>query len=80
MGKNKDLIQILLFVLLGMFIPFLGSLIFSFGLDISNINDFAKIGKTFGYFLLFFALELIVVYLYFKINYVIANKKIERQK
>ena len=79
MGKNRDLIQILLLVLIGMFIPFLGSLILSFELDISDINDLVKIGKTFGYFLLFFALELIIVYLYFKINNVIANKKIEKQ-
>jgi hypothetical protein len=80
MGKNRDLIQILLLVLIGMFIPFLGSLILSFELDISDINKLVKIGKTFGYFLLFFALELIIVYLYFKINNVIANKKIEKQK
>ena len=80
MGKNRDLIQILLLVLIGMFNPFLGSLILSFELDISDINDLVKIGKTFGYFLLFFALELIIVYLYFKINNVIANKKIKKQK
>ncbi len=80
MGKNKDLIQILIIVLIGMFIPFLGSIIISFGLDISNVNDLINIGQTFGYFLLIFALELGVVYLYFTISNWAASKKIGKYK
>ncbi|RLF41265.1 MAG: hypothetical protein DRN12_03550, partial [Thermoplasmata archaeon] len=33
MSKNRDLIQILLIITLGMFIPFLGSIIISFKLN-----------------------------------------------
>lgn len=80
MGKNKDLIQILIIVLIGMFIPFLGSIILSFGLDIFNVNDLLNIGQTFGYFLLIFALELGAVYLYFTISNWVASKRIGKYK
>jgi hypothetical protein len=80
MGKNRDLIKILIMVLIGMFIPFLGSIIISFGLDISNVDDLINIGKTFGYFLLIFAIELTIVYLYFSISNWAATKKIGKYK
>jgi len=80
MGKNRDLIQILLLVIIGMFIPFLGSIIITFNLDISNFDNWLKIGSTFGYFLLIFGIELIVVFLYYKITNKTASKKLEKYK
>jgi len=80
MGKNRDLISILILVIIGMFIPFFGSLIINFGLDISNFDNWLKIGSTFGYFLLIFAIELVVVILYFKITNKTASKKLEKYK
>lgn len=78
MGKNRDLIQIIIIVLIGMFIPFLGSILINFGLNISDFEDIIKIGRTFGYFLLIFAIELAIVYLYFTIINWNANKKINK--
>ena len=80
MGKNRDLISILALVIIAMFIPFLGSIIITFNLDISNFDNWLKIGSTFGYFLLIFAIELIVVMLYFKITNKTASKKLEKYK
>jgi hypothetical protein len=80
MGKNRDLIQIIILVLIGMFIPFLGSILINFGLNISDFEDLIKIGRTFGYFLLIFAIELAIVYLYFTIINWNANKKINKYK
>ena len=80
MGKNRDLISILILVIIGMFIPFFGSLIINFGLDISNFDNWLKICSTFGYFLLIFAIELVVVILYFKITNKTASKKLEKYK
>jgi len=80
MGKNRDLVQILILVVIGMFIPFLGSIIVSFELDITNIDNWLNIGKTFGYFLIIFALELGVVFFYYTVTDKIANKKIQNQK
>ena len=74
MGKNRDFIQILTLVLIGMFIPFLGSILINYGYNLM------KIVSTFGYFLLIFALELGFVYLYFTISNKIALKKIEKYK
>jgi hypothetical protein len=75
MGKNRDLIQVLGLVLIGMFIPFFGSISLSYGL-----NDIAKIAYTFGYFLVFFGLELGVVFLYFSVSGRIAKKQIKKLK
>ena len=72
MGKNRDLVLILSLVIVGMFIPFLGSMIINYGLNL------VKIGSTFGYFLLIFAIELGVVYLYFTISNRAANKNIKK--
>ena len=80
MNKHMDLIQILSLVIIGMFIPFIISIIIVFGLDITDTGDLFKISKTFGWFLLIFGLELGVVYLYFKITAKIANKKIKEYK
>ena len=74
MGKTRDMIQILIIVIIGMFIPFLGSIIITFGLDISNMDNLLKIGSTFAWFLLIFAIELFVVYLYYRITNKIASK------
>ena len=80
MGKNRDLIQILALVIIGMFIPFLGSITITYGLDLTNVNNLLKIGSTFGYFLLIFAIELVIVFLYFTITNKIAGKKIGKHK
>ena len=79
MGKNRDLIQILALVIIGMFIPFLGSILISFGLDITKSDDLMKIGSTFGLFLLIFAIQLLIVFLYFIFTNKIANKKLQNK-
>ena len=72
MGKNRDLIQILILVIIGMFIPFLGSIFINYGYNLM------KIASTFGYFLIIFAIELVIVYLYFSISNKFATKKIKK--
>lgn len=74
MGKNRDLIQILLLVLIGMFIPFLGSITIIYGLNIT------RVATTFAYFLLIFGVELAIVYFYFTISNKIASKNMEKYK
>jgi hypothetical protein len=64
MGKTFDIAQILIIVIIGMFIPFLGSILITFELDFTNIYDLLKIGKTFVWFLVIFAIELITVFFY----------------
>ena len=49
--------MILAIVIIGMFIPFLGSIVITFGLDFTNVDNLMKIGSTFGWFLLIFAIE-----------------------
>jgi hypothetical protein len=80
MGKTRDLAKILSIVILGMFIPFLCSIILTFNLDIKSTTDLLKIAISFGYFLIFFGLELFVVYLYFQISNKIARKKFQKYK
>jgi len=80
MSKSRDLIQILLIIVIGMFIPFLISIIIAFGLDISNLNHLFKIGSTFVWFLIIFGIELFIVFLYFHITYKIASKKLDEYK
>lgn len=80
MGKYRDLIQILALVVIGMFIPFLGSIIITFNLDLFNMTDILKIGSTFGYFLLIFGLELGAVYLYFALTNKYALKHMDKYK
>lgn len=79
MGKNTDLIQILLIVIIGMFIPFLGSLIIMFDVSLVTADGLLTIASTFGYFLLIFGLELGVVYVYFYSTNAIAQKKIDKE-
>lgn len=80
MGKNKDLFQILALVIIGMFIPFLGSIALTYGLDFNNLDSWLKIGATFGYFLLIFAVELGIVFLYFSLSNRFACKKMDKHK
>ncbi|MFO7676902.1 MAG: hypothetical protein R6V50_00750 [Thermoplasmatota archaeon] len=72
MGKNKDLVQIMLLVILGMFIPFFGSFM------ITHDWNFSKIVTTFGLFLLFFAIELALVFIYFSISNRLVKVKIKK--
>ena len=80
MSKNKDLIQILIIVIAGMFIPFFLSVIINFGIDMSNINDLTKIVLTFSLFLIIFGIELIFVYIYFYLTNLYATKKMKNKK
>lgn len=80
MGKNRDIIQMLLLVIIGMFVPFLGAIVINFGINLTQISDWFRIVTTFAHFLLIFALELLIVYLYYMITYKIANKKLEKIK
>jgi len=77
MGKHKDIAGILILVIIGMFIPFIVSIVITFGLDITNLENWLKIGSTFGWFLLIFGIELIVVILYYSITNRAASKKIK---
>ena len=77
MSKRRDLVQILLIVIIGMFIPFLISIAISFGLDITNLDHLSKVGTTFFWFLIIFGIELFMVFLYFNITYRIASKKLD---
>ena len=80
MGKNRDLIQILIIVIIGMFIPFLGSIIITFNLDITDTNNILKIGSTFIWFLVIFAIELAIVYVYYTLTNKLVNKKMDKYK
>jgi hypothetical protein len=80
MKVKRDLISILLLVIIGMFIPFLGSIVITFGLDFTKIDNLMKIGETFGWFLAIFAIELAVVYIYYKTTNKIASKQLEKYK
>jgi membrane protein implicated in regulation of membrane protease activity len=74
MGKNRDIVKVLLLILIGMFIPFLGSITLSYGFVPRTIL------VTFLYFLVIFALELVFVYLYFTFSGRRVNKKMEQYK
>ena len=77
MGKYKDIAGILLLIAVGMFIPFIVSIVITFNLDAINLENWLKIGSTFGWFLIIFGIELIVVVLYYNIKSKIANKRIK---
>jgi hypothetical protein len=74
MGKNRDIVKVLLLILIGMFVPFLGSITLSYGFVPRTII------VTFLYFLVIFGLELGFVYLYFTFSGRRANKKMEEYK
>ncbi|MEF8879189.1 MAG: hypothetical protein V5A64_02200 [Candidatus Thermoplasmatota archaeon] len=78
MKINRDLIQILIIVIIGMFIPFIGSLMINFNLDVTKPASLLKIGSTFGYFLLIFGVELLLVFIYFHVSNKISAEKIKR--
>ena len=80
MSNNIDLIQILVIVILGMFIPFLGSIVIVFGMDLTIFDNLLKIVSTFMYFLLIFGIELLIVYFYFTISNKIAGEKLKKFK
>ena len=80
MAENKDLIQILTIIIIGMFIPLSGSLMLSYGTNILKIDGLIQLITTFIYFLIIFAVELFLVFLYFVISSKIADKKIEEYK
>jgi len=80
MKINKDLIIILIIVIIGMFIPFFGSIVINFGLDFTKPGDLIKVVSTFGWFLIIFAVELSVVFIYFQITSKNAEKKLEKLK
>jgi uncharacterized membrane protein YqaE (UPF0057 family) len=74
MGKNQDVVQILVLILVGMFIPFLVSVWYSYGFALS------KILVAFVLFLVLFGAELGMVYLYFALSGSRANKKIKEYR
>lgn len=74
MGKHKDIIEILLLILIGMFVPFLGSIAIVYGFEVK------KIAVTFAYFLVIFGVELTLVYVYFSVGSKTASKKMEKYK
>ena len=80
MGKTLDLVSILILVIIAMFIPFLGSILITFGPDITNFNYIIKIGSTFFWFLIIFGIELVAVFAYYQITSKIATKKIDKYK
>ncbi|KAA0005551.1 MAG: hypothetical protein FE039_01630 [Thermoplasmata archaeon] len=80
MSKNLDLVKTLLIIIIGMFIPFIGSITLTYGLDFTDVNDWLKIGYTFSCFLLIFGIELLMVYLYFVVTSKIASQKIDKYK
>jgi hypothetical protein len=74
MGKNRDILKVLLLILIGMFIPFLGSFTLSYGFEPRTIL------VTFLFFLAIFGCELGCVYLYFTLSGKRADKKIQQYK
>jgi hypothetical protein len=80
MSKNKDVVNILILVIIGMFIPFLGTLIISFQVNILSFDGFMKIISTFITFLVIFGVELGIVYLYFYVSNQFAEKKLSKTK
>ena len=80
MGKNKDLIEILLIIIIGIFIPFICSISISYGFNFNDLSNWLKVTSTFGYFLLIFAFELLVIYVYFTVSNKLAEKKLGKYK
>lgn len=80
MGKNRDVVQILLIVIGGMFLPFFISLAFMFHIDVFTFSGWFQIISAFFYFLIIFGIELGSVILYFHITNSLAKKKFAKQK
>jgi hypothetical protein len=80
MRISRDLITILSIIIIGMFIPFLGSIVINFNLDFTKIGDLMRVVSTFGWFLIIFAVELVIVFVYFQITSKNAEKKLKKLK
>ena len=78
MGKKTDLTFILSIVLIGMLIPFIGSLLLTFRINISCFCGWKKIFSSFGYFILIFGIELVIVLLYFNLSNKYYKKKLDK--
>lgn len=74
MGKNRDVMQILVIILIGMFIPYFLSLALIYGIN------YLKIAQTFGLFLFIFGVELGLVYLYFSLSAKRSQKQMKKLK
>jgi len=78
MGKNRDVVNILILVTIGMFIPFIGSLILAFGIDPLSVDGWRSIFSTFFYFLIIFGIELGAVYIYYNLTNKFAQKSFDK--
>ena len=78
MGKKTDLAVVLSIVLLGMLIPFIGSIVFTFGVNITCFCGWKTVLTAFGYFILIFAVELLFVFSYFSITNKYYKKKLDK--
>jgi hypothetical protein len=74
MGKNRDVVNILILVTIGMFIPFIGSLILAFDIDPMTVSGWRTIFLTFFYFLIIFGIELGFVYVYYNLTNKVAQR------
>jgi hypothetical protein len=72
MGRHRDLAGVLGLVVLGMFIPFSGSMLLLYGFNLFSLL------LGFLVFLVMFGLELGVVYVYFKVSGKRAAAEVER--
>ena len=78
MGNNRDVVNILLLVTIGMFIPFVGSLALVFKIDLFAVEGWVFIFSTFFYFLVIFGIELGVVYVYYTLTNRFAQKSFQK--
>lgn len=79
MGKHKDLIQLLLIIIIGMFIPFFLSIAYMYNLDIRSAQGWSSILSTFGLFLFIFGVELGIVFVYFYLTNMVAEKRLQNK-
>ena len=77
MGNTLDVIKILLLVIIGMFIPFIGSLTLAFKINLFMFQGWGLIITSFLYFLVFFGIELAVVFVYYTLTNRIAQKSFQ---
>ena len=80
MGKHKDLIQLLLIIIIGMFIPFFLSIAYVYDINLVSTQGWTNILSTFGLFLVIFGIELGIVFLYFYSTNMIAEKRLQKKK
>jgi len=74
MGKYQDLTLILVLIVIGVLIPFVGALSYIYGFELVNI------AKTFGVFLFIFGIELGAVILFFYVSGKISTKEMDQYK